>query len=237
MTTKPIIAALVAFAAAIALVPLGAQAQEGAGVPPEPTVDFSISIPGAGCDTATVDTKCQVTPGQTFMLEVRLDSFTTANGTYESLETAYTNSAAFTHKITGGLELAETVKHPNCSATKLIAPDRHELGCAFSPPSSYTGITSAVPYNCQAGSSGTFTLITPPTNIESKGVPILDLDGNETLTVNCVDPATLVGGAQADLAGAGTPSHATGAIAGASVAGAIVVAGIAWNLRRRSVSS
>jgi hypothetical protein len=90
-------------------------------------------------------------------------------------------------------------------------------------------------FSCQAGSPLTLTLeqgLNPSqTQIVSKGVAVADASGNEVLTINCVDPAALVGGAQADLAGAATSSNATGAIAGASVAALLALVGIAWTRR------
>jgi hypothetical protein len=233
---------LLVFALAIVLLPLGgAQAQEGAGGPVVPTAEFSSEVPGAGCSTKTGDTKCEVPVGTLFTLRLSLNSFfgfgddngNTVNG-YTEFSAQVTYDQDLVRKDRDG---TSEIVWPDCSFAppEIVFPGLYEVSCdGFE--STHIGGMLEVDFTCTtAASTGNF--------IQLNNLQLADDDDIEfffssppNLSVNCVEPP-LVGGAQAGLAGAATSSNATGAIAGASVAAAVVMLGaIVWNLRRRTRS-
>jgi hypothetical protein len=234
---------------ALTLSGTGARAQEGAGDNGPPgvveTVDFSMTVVGAGCDTVTGDTKCDVTPNAPFTLLVSLNSFVTVNSDYSQLSLRLVNSTGLVNK-TAIQSVTAPVQAQGCGAQSSLSfgPTLYFFNCAVSDGSeNYVGVVFDADFNCQAGSPRTFTLeqgvnVGQTRIVSSKGTAIADPDGNETLTINCVDPATLVGGAQADLTGTATSSNAAGAVAGATVAVVMALtAGLWMRVSRRRVTS
>jgi len=201
-------------------------------------VDFSIEVAGAGCSTATVDTKCDVAPGGPYTLRVNIDAFSTFKGGYSSGKVSLVRSITGTPK-------ASSIIWPGCGSPGLTTgASSAVLGCTPGN-SSYLGSVLELQYNCPSGtSSHTITLLNAADGSEShvvstKGPTAVDVDGKETLTINCTEEApALVGGVQADLSDR-MPSHdgGPGAIAAASAAGVIALAGIGWGVRRRTGAS
>jgi hypothetical protein len=103
--------------------------------------------------------------------------------------------------------------------------------------STYLGVLLEVDFTCPSEPVGGLRLaLFDDARLRSEsGGTISGSILDDELTINCVEPPPppLVGGTQADLADAAASSNATGAIAGAGAAAAIVLAGVAWNVRRR----
>jgi hypothetical protein len=224
--------------AACCAVLLGLAALAGPAHADPDDVDFSIAVEDGDCSTATTDAKCSASTSAPFTVQVSIDSFATQKLGYQSIQVNLANSAGLLSKITHPTQLPPTIVWPDCAGNSSLSMSttNYQAVCTSPGASTFEGVVVEVDFNCTTPGTHTMTLEQPSDGtkthiVSNKGTTAVDPDGNETLTINC---ATLVGGAQADLAAPAASSNASGAIAGASAAAFVALTGVAWNFRRRA---
>lgn len=203
-------------------------------------LDLSIEVAGTTCSTNGGDAKCSLGLGDTFTLNVHLNSLPSMASEYEGLDVILEYAGV---RSKDDADMAEY--WPECVfEASFYEPGLAAFGCvAFQEWSTYTGPVAAINFNCDA--SGSITLVGTGVGDSGlvRGAETYHEGANETLTINCVAPMPTptvppVGGAGVfpDVAGSsrsGGSGTAAGVAALAAMSGAITLGGAAWHVRRR----
>ncbi len=209
------------------------------------TVDLSIAVDGAGCDTKGVNpTRCKVATNSPFTVMVSINDVSLVDvdmdtkAGYLGMQVRLTYSAGLTLKQRAG---TSEVVWPDCGlAYEEELAQEYMAGCATNigaNESVFTGQVVAVDLTCSTQGSETVSMVPGApgnTHILDELFGELAEAGSESLTVHCVS----VGGIAELPEVAGTPletdgsSRANVAIA-VAVAAAVALAGAGWYARRR----
>jgi hypothetical protein len=207
-----------------------------AGAGPGIFANFVLSVPSAGCSSAGA-TKCVIPAGSQFTVVLELGDFsmgTTGLGYSEFRGQLNFSPASDALPVKNRPDVTEIV-WLDCSTGAFEIKDTAVYTAQCEGSSTFFGEMLQVDYNCTPASPFSRQLTLDGTFIALRsqfGDIVVPATEGAFLDINCVAPP-LVGGTQADLAGAASDSNATAAIAGASAA-AIVVLGLAvWANRRR----
>jgi len=215
--------------------------------PPQTGLDFSLSVDTDGdtvdnCTTRGGPTKCTISVGERFMLNVSLNSLPVGVPDYTGFDVFLTYA---------GLGSKDNVAFPgpDCAFTgRFFAPGQLRFACVagIGVNSTYIGVIATNEFNCTA--PGTITMVHGADNEDTFiHVPPLSVNyaegegTTESLQINCstptptpTPPPALGGAAQyPDL----SSGRGAGLLAGvvAAGAGAVALGGAAWYARRRRV--
>jgi hypothetical protein len=155
-----------------------------------PGTNWSINIRGTNCSTAgtpAVDQKCNLSAGQNFVVEVRLDSLATGQTDYSGFDILLTFNG-----VTYVANSASTAKWPDsANYAEFIQAGSVLMGDAigFSQPNStHTGAVAVASFNCAAAGAINLVHGASDTNVSGNIDKDAGTDSQETLTINCPTP-------------------------------------------------
>ncbi len=204
-------------------------------------LDLSIEVAGTTCSTKGGDAKCSLSLGDTFTLNVLLNSLPSMVTEYEGLDIIL-QYAGVTSKNNADM----SAYWPECLFEAWSYPPGFAaFGCVtFQESSTYTGIVGAIDFNCDT--SGSITLIGSGAGDSGllRQTYTYHEGTDETLTINCVAPppptptVPPVGGAgafpnAAGREGSGLTIGGADFIVLAALAAVIALGGATWHVRRR----
>ncbi len=220
------------------------------------TVDLSIAVDGAGCDTKGVNpTRCKVAASSLFTVIVSINDVSLVDADmdtkagYLGMQARLNYSAGLTLKQRAG---TSEVVWPDCGfAYEEQLAQEYMAGCATNigaNESVFTGQVVAVDFTCSTLGSETVSMVhgVPDVGNTVGDTHILDElagelaeAGSESLTIHCVSVGGIaelpeVAGMPLETPGSsGTSTTVLASVAGAVATGILALGSAAWYARRR----